>query len=92
MTRPLASGVAARVRRIPAQSNIERAAKHLQWWHEQAAKEMERFHSRTALWWRHVDRTTVEHFASRFDVLVAEKMAIIKELPLHNRSHSRRQK
>jgi len=42
MTRPLALGMAARVRRIPARSTTLQTGtttEHLQWWHKQAAKE-----------------------------------------------------
>lgn len=43
-------------------------------------------HRRAAPWFRDVARIEVQHFTSRADCALAERVAIDREKPLHNRS------
>ncbi len=51
----------------------------------------ERFaeHRAAKSWWPDVDRTTVQTYATRAEVLLAERQAIYREKPLHNIVHAR---
>jgi hypothetical protein len=46
-------------------------------------------HQRNSQWFNTVDRITLEHFATRGDVLQAERDAITTEHPLHNKVYNR---
>jgi len=45
-------------------------------------------HSRSARWFEHIARVTIENFDSREDVEKAEKEAIIREKPIYNIVHN----
>jgi len=45
-------------------------------------------HKQYSFWFKSISRMTVENFNSREDAVVAEREAIKKEKPLHNKSHS----
>jgi hypothetical protein len=49
-------------------------------------------HEGTKAWWHQVANIAVEHFASRADVLEAEKLAIATECPAFNYHHNRRRR
>ncbi len=46
-------------------------------------------HRRAAPWFRDVARIEVQHFTSRTDCALAERVAIQNEKPLHNRTRAR---
>lgn len=41
-------------------------------------------HSKTAIWFKHITKITIEHFENRADAIFAEEKAIVKEKPKFN--------